>query len=116
MKTTRELLELAARAMNCTLTFESIDGTGGLVPYLWGEEPGDEIGEWDPSEDDGDSARLESALGLDVVWNHLSVFITDHAQGNVWFEERYSDHNGDKQAARRLATLRAASMIGGKLE
>lgn len=109
MKTTRELLELAARSIDCTLTFEAHD-EGGLVPYLWGAAAGDELGEWSPDTDDGDNARLEAALGLDVTW--------DDAQGCVFAGygspciERYSDHNNDKQAARRMATLRAAAIIG----
>jgi len=105
MKTTRELLELAARALGIELDWGlcvpntspwRMTGTGGAYG------PG---AMWNPSTDDGDSARLESAMGLDVTWLEDAVWVRGVG-------EYYSDHNGDKQAARRMATLRAAALIG----
>lgn len=63
---------------------------------------------WAPLTDDGDEARLEAALGLDVVW------ASDHVMVGDYECESYSSHNGDKQKARRRAGVRAAAEIGGE--
>lgn len=62
-----------------------------------------------------DCARLEAALGLDVVWFFSSVCIKQ-IFFHISISTQYSDHNGDKQAARRMASVRAAAEIGREMK
>ena len=101
MKTTRELLELAARAAGYIRIADAYDESKGIQMVNWAW--------WNPATDDGDSARLEAALGLDVMWYEEYVYV---GAGPLFEVGVYSDHDGDKQAARRMATLRAAALIG----
>ena len=64
---------------------------------------------WNPLTDDGDEARLEGALCFNVTWGMASVIVDLST-------ERYNDHNGDKQKARRYAGVRAAAAIGSAHE
>ena len=64
---------------------------------------------WNPLHDDGDEARLEGALCFNVTWGMASVTVDMST-------ERYNDHNGDKQKARRYAGVRAAAAIGSAHE
>lgn len=100
--TDRELLEFAAKAAGLTYRDDLWDG-GHMQRHdgLWMK--------WRPLEDDGDEARLEGALCLNVSWGMASVTV-DSAT------ERYSDHGGDKQKARRRAGVRAAAAIGKEMQ
>ncbi len=59
--------------------------------------------------DDYDEARLECHLLMNVTWGMASVTV------DSW-TERYSDHDGDKQKARRYAGVRAAAAIGKAMQ
>jgi hypothetical protein len=72
---------------------------------------------FDPYHDDGDSRRLENAIGPDVV--RSDVYISVHQNiGNEPKEtdlnatECYADHNNDKGAAARAAVFWLAVEIG----
>jgi hypothetical protein len=109
-ETDRELLELAAKASGCHYA----NGTlwAGLEIDLW---PGREVLRycWDPKTDDCDGARLEAALELEVTWDRGIVTVRRlRREGHIVAFERFVDHDGDKQAARRMATLRCAAAIG----
>lgn len=103
--TTRELLEGAARAI-------------GLHGLSWNEKSQcltdyDGIW-WDSLTDDGDCARLEAALCLEVEWNteHVNVGRSCFHKGDWQLAgEQYTNHANDKQAARRYASTRAAYEI-----
>ncbi|MDE1997979.1 MAG: hypothetical protein KGI52_03515 [Burkholderiales bacterium] len=88
----RELLELAAKAAG-----------------LWDHENSYVDIPWDPLIDDYDEARLECHLLMNVTWGMASVTV------DSW-TERYSDHDGDKQKARRYAGVRAAAAIGKAMQ
>lgn len=120
-ETDRELLELAAKAAGIPGAWSEQFDCFHLAKHLRG--PGGEARSaraslgistenriwWAPSTDDGDGARLEAALGITVEWNDdLVVSITKHHA----FGQGPSTHGGDKQAARRLATLQVAAAIG----
>jgi hypothetical protein len=68
---------------------------------------------WDPLNDDGDCARLESALMLSVVWGESEVSI--HYQGDTLSRQSYAMFGGDRNMARRHATVNAAALIGGAM-
>lgn len=91
--TDRELLELAARAIDIELCWDA-----GLTPYRT-----DNADDWNPLEDDGDEARLEAALGMSVHWWGNCVTVRDAT-------EFFAEH-GNKQAARRRAGVRAAAAL-----
>lgn len=59
---------------------------------------------WNPITDDGDAARLEAAMSIDVQWAADRVYA---GSSTVW--ELYADHANDRQAARRRAVVRAAA-------
>jgi hypothetical protein len=64
---------------------------------------------WNPREDDGEGARLETALDIDVGRFTRSVCAGDDDNRVV---EYYKDHNNDKQKARKHAVTRLAAEIG----
>ena len=95
MTNTKELIELAAKA--CGVEHVT-------MPMV-------EWGKWNPATNSGDGAEMEAELGIDVYWC-LEVVNSVYAGGlSVETMERYSDHNGDRQAARRMASLRCAAAI-----
>ena len=95
--TDRELLELAAKAAGMDIEWQ---------PCGWAHDNNTGC-EWNPITDDGDEARLEAALGLGVLWGSRTVTVGRKHFGP--FEERFQEHHGDKQAARRRAGVRAAA-------
>jgi hypothetical protein len=108
--TDRELLELAAKAAGYEVRS---DGEGGLTITT-------RIGacrSWNPRDDDGDSRRLEVALGIHVS-QQLSYCATScphggaGTRGMTWTEH----YNDDPCAATRRAILRAAAEIGRQME
>ena len=105
MSNDRELLGLAAKAAGVEYTYSQ--GCGNALELV--KPMGFQI-YWNPLTDDGDEARLEAVLGLNVLWGSRTVTVGRKHFG--LFEERYQDHGGDKQAARRRAGVRAAAEIG----
>lgn len=107
----RTLLERAAKAAGVEV-YESTDGTIQNRPILV-FSAGGRMGtmpyevQWNPLLEDAQEARLEGALCFNVSWGMASVTV-DSAT------ERYSDHGGDKQKARRRAGVRAAAAMGGE--
>lgn len=107
--TNRELLEKAARAAGIKFDRSPYGGGGE------GNDGFDIMGNavldwhnnirWNSLENDGDEARLEATLGLDVQW------FDDAVDVGGWFEN-FDAHDGDKQKARRWAGTRAAAAIG----
>jgi hypothetical protein len=63
---------------------------------------------WNPLTDDGDEARLESALLLHVEWHpaNRTVYV---GTATIGCKEPWGD---DRQAARRRAGVRAAAALG----
>lgn len=110
----RELLEKAAKAANYPIEFDG--EVNGYFPN--GRDENGNVAEWwNPLTDDGDCARLESACELGITW--LRGFVishnTNHKEGYYAYEvELYSDHGGDKNAARRRASTRAAAKLAGE--
>ena len=100
----RKLLENAAKAAWIELGWNRNDSPP--KPFRL-----DTVHWWNPITDDGDEARLEAALKMSPVWEDAYVYI----QGYPDIIELYADHNGDKQAARRMAGTRAAEAIGEKM-
>lgn len=92
----RELLEKAANAAGYRVNLLSEERSGW---YRW-DTP--EKMCWDPLTDDGDEARLEADLCMDVEW------LGDRVIVHGW-HAIYADHGGDKQAARRRAGVLAAA-------
>lgn len=91
----KELLELAAKAAGL-----------GDGPYDFSPETG-----WNPLADDGDLARLESALPLIVMWFSDRVEVAQY-EHKALCVERFSTFGGDKHAARKRASVRCAAEIG----
>jgi hypothetical protein len=116
MTTERKQLELAARACGYELQWES-DGTiqnrinRPTIPY---ECQGMiSATDWNPLKDDGDCARMEAELDIDVLWEINWVTSAVYTGDGTMCELRYfKDHNGDKNAARRAASVAVAAEIG----
>lgn len=120
--TDRELLEMAAKAY----WGEEIDD---VVSVEWGDMDNailythadnqdhngmDRAYCWNPLEEDGDCARLEATLSLNVSW-YPTMVLVGTAISNPASQacaEYYDRHNGDKNAARRRASVLAAATIG----
>lgn len=105
----REMLELAAKA--CGLQdyawcepwkcMALMDGYGGFVSNKC----------WNPARSDGDCARMEAALSIDVSWTG-SYVMADHFSLSDCMIEPFALHKEQKQSARRMASLRVAAAIG----
>jgi len=107
MTTEREQLTLAAKA--CGIRYSIAD-------MCWYLSDGSFVNPWNPLTDDGDCARMEAKLGICIDWCHEIVFscacIDEEAGTFVNGDEKYADHNGDKSAARRAASVAVAAEIG----
>lgn len=114
MENERELVVLAAKACGYKLDLE-FRPLG--LPFFHSERRAlalDSGGWFAPGVDDGDCARMESALGIDLMWSLASVEAFHEDAG--YFTEGYADHGGDKQSARRMASLRVAAEIGRAMQ
>lgn len=111
--TDRELLEMAARAAGIDrFSFDGHDDY--IVDPSYIDADGFPV-VWDPLTDDGDAARLEAACKIDICWGDDCVS-AQHEWPIIDVVEAFIDHGGDKQKARRYATVRAAAAIGSKHE
>ncbi len=102
MKTDRELLELAAKAVGMnTREF----ATDSITRWHWRDDGTHTA--WNPLTDDGDALRLAVRLSLLVDVTAFSV--TAMVNGVISAKEK---HDGDPYAATRRAITRAAAAIG----
>lgn len=102
----KELLTLAAKACGYEVSHFSPESGGYLL--LHGEQ---DI--WAPHLDDGDGARMEAKLQLGPNWYRPNFVRITRAGVPIGSSAVcFADHNGDEQAARRWASLRAAAQIG----
>lgn len=113
MKDTLELLDLAARAQGWIDYPEDSSEQGNywhtdLARAPFG--PTFPKSAWNPDTDDGDCARMEAALGINVEWHPDWVLSRPSKAPPV--AVRYADHGGDRNAARRQSSLVAAGIIG----
>lgn len=106
MKSERDLLKAAAAALGLQVWWTS--GYGGrflrmrTCPVIW-----------DPWRDDGDCARMEAELGIDVGWSDHGV--EARSPGCRAFRmESFADHSGGRNAARRAASVRVAAAMPEK--
>lgn len=108
----KELLELAAKAAGYDVVYE-----GGYLTFFRRDESGRHI--WNPLRDDGDIARLEAALEIDVEWSENGVvaraLIPEIIETRSYFAA-FSLHGGDKNLARRYASTHAAAEIGRNMK
>lgn len=116
MKTDKELLMLAAKAVGLDLTgWNWVD-----TPFYTGfqrrnsEESGWELqtSEWNPLDDSNDVLRLAVDLDIDVMprWGDgESAALGKH--GDFFYEP----HNNDKRAATCRAVVRSAAAIGEQM-
>lgn len=97
------MLELAAKAAGIE---------GRLVKDLFYVSVGSySVSRWNPLESSADCGELEAKLFINVKWFSYAVIVSVSEEA-FFVEESYVDHNGDRQAARRLAVTRLAAKIG----
>lgn len=114
-QTDLELLTLAAKATGVVFDQEKsmphpLSGAfWGLWLQIKGETYEGQRHYWCPHTDDGDCARMEAALGIHVAWYSNGVVCS-----SLWGRatELFKARAGDKQAARRMASLRVAAEHG----
>ena len=101
----RQLLERAAKAVGL---YGQYCNDKIIVTYGAGD-----IKFWNPLTDDGDCARLEAAIGIDVNWHkdRVNCWI-----GGVAFSGVFKDHGDDKNRARRWASVNTAALLAWCLE
>ena len=109
--TDREMLELAAKACGLRLVFDQ-NGVPRNATYYAPDSNVFSMPVWNARADDGDCARMEAALGLDVEWLTASVVSRYWSDCQNYHEELYDAHNGDRNAARRMASCMVAAQIG----
>ena len=101
----RELLELAAKAADVELKYDSF----GLSA-----NSDREYNYWNPLIDDSDALRLAVKLGLQMY-----IFLADDDIGisNTQVNRRFTEHHtNDPYAATRRAIVRAAAAIGKEMK
>ncbi len=97
----RELLELAAKAVN-----------GGSWHPLTHDTPN---GAWNPLTDDGDALRLAVKLGVGLGIDMQNEFVTAYEPNpRAGFHEEDA-HEADIYAATRRAIVRAAAALGKEM-
>lgn len=110
-ETDRELLELAAKACGLHIKAQQIDADDVFEALVVGKKNTRERIKWNPLTDDGDCARMEAALRIECKWEERRV-IAQSKMHICAYHSSYSDHAGDKRAARRMASVRVAAAIG----
>ena len=105
MTTEREQLELAAKA--CWIEIDHWRGDMPMVNIC--EHDASEYQAWNPLHDDGDCARMEAQLGIDVKWYKSGVIA--HIRDTGIQSEVFINHASDKNAARRAASVAIAVEI-----
>jgi hypothetical protein len=78
--------------------------------------------EWAPHLDDGECFRMETELEIYFTWDEWpknvgigAVYTRTCQASDLHVYESYASHNGDKDAARRLASLRVAAELGRRM-
>lgn len=69
---------------------------------------------WNPLADDGDCARMEAALRINIEWWDHEVLAVKVRLSPVTRYEKFFNHR-DKNAARRRAAVRLAAELGRKM-
>lgn len=113
MTTKRELLELAARAMQAAgevnfCNYSDVTEDRGVCLEL-GSRRGAITGYWDPLGRSADGAWMEEALLISVTFWPMGVCAGDPHDGTY---EAYKDFGGERGPARRMASLREAAARG----
>ena len=110
--TDREMLEFAAKACGLRLVFDQ-NGVPRNATYYAPDSNVFSMPVWNARADDGDCARMEAALGIWLRWE------TELVEAYVYFHNYctdegvyFSHHNGDRNAARRMASCMVAAQIG----
>jgi hypothetical protein len=101
--TDKELLELAAKAINLKLKYNYLGGRDANQP-------------WDPLEDDGDALRL--AVKLEMMIDYIDRgYMAGHilATAGPVMLSIYEPREPDPYAATRRAITRAAAEIGKEM-
>lgn len=104
---TKELLELAAKAMG----YRPIDKSP-FVFYVAGDRDG-AVRKWNPLESADDLVEMESELEIDIAYLNNSIQATLYS--SLWVREKLIDHDS-KITARTMASLRVAAEIGRRME
>jgi len=105
MTTEREQLKMAAKA--CWIEIDHWRGDMPMVNIC--EYDASEYQAWNPLHDDGDCARMEAQLGIDVKWYKSGVIA--HIRDTGIQSEVFINHASDKNAARRAASVAIAVEI-----
>lgn len=109
----RELLRLAAKAAGVDGAFDSFREEF----RRYADQHNLFLGEdWRPLDDDGDCARMEAKLLMKVHLNDGHVSVGHESFGEQQQCEFYSEHGGDRNSARRLASTFVAASIGAAME
>lgn len=105
--TDRELLELAAKAAGIVGVWHErgqcilVTNCAGM-PDMW----------WRPHEDDGDCARLEASIPIDVQWGDRTVTSQCLSRGLASVSLGVSRYGEDRQVTRRRASVMCAAEVG----
>ena len=110
----RKLLELAAKAAGLKINAKAQAERDAIMDpeeaSLW---LSDGTTAWNPVQHDSDEARLEAHLSLNVQWYPALVLVGPN--GGEMHARHFKYHDGDRQAARRMAGVLAAAAIGEKM-
>ena len=103
MKTDKELLQLAAKAVGIDLKYNWLGNRDARQP-------------WDPLIDDGDTLRMAVDLDMDVCLSPRDKEVTAFTLSFGAVSNCAEPYGNDKHAATRRAIVRAAAAIGEDME
>ena len=109
MKTDRELLELAAKAVGLAVRAPFRHGEFRVSGEDWISYP------WNPLNDDGDALRLAVNLRMEIDHNHPAdetMWVSVRAANQSLSEVEEIDGESQREAATRRAIVLAAAAIG----
>lgn len=112
MKTGKELLMLAAKAVGYNVKAVSVDIDDNFDGLVIGAKNTKQKVWWNPLLNDGDALRLAVDLGINVA-HEPRWCVTAYKYESHKHEQGY---DGDKHAATRRAIVRSAAAIGEGME
>ena len=99
----REDLELVAKAIGISGSWNDCD------EFVRDDRSPDNSRTWNPERDDGDSRRLQVAMGINLrILTNFCEASCCSLYCSVYWHESYADHANDKNAVARIAVLRCA--------
>ena len=116
MKTDKELLMLAAKAVGLHVKATAVNTDDNFTGVIIGARHTKQKVRWNPLADDGDALRLAVDLDMDVCLSTFKKEVTAFLYCNGEIVSKSDIFGTDKHSATRRAIVRAAAAIGEDMQ